>query len=410
MRTLVLSDLHLGSAAVPGMFAGGEALPALLDHLGDAPLRVVLNGDTFDFTALDEPFAGDPEACAEQLRLFARGHAPVFAALARVLARGGALVLRCGEHDGELALTGVQAGLREHFAAAGVAPNLVVDGAPGARVLAVGGARVAVVHDLVGGAREGAATRVLARRLLHPLRRQFGLDFVDLLRPDRVRAALAALAVNPTAVKLVFADMPAVMVWRGLVEPGRADEAVGLALAGAGLEPREHALLLAALDPAAAIGCEPGDGPQLDLARRKLLRAALGGQAPRSEPHGPIGADELAAARRLARDHGVAAVLAGRTRAAGFLAEHDLCVVDTGAWVWRFTAPAADDDAGWRGLLERWQRASGLAALRRDTPLWARFTAGLIAPRAAGGARLELIEWCDGAAVVHAGCDLPPAR
>jgi hypothetical protein len=421
MRTLVLSDLHLGCAAVPGVFAGGEALPALLDRLGGPPLRVVLNGDTFDFIACGESFASDDDASAGQLEAFVDANPPAFAALARVLARGGQLVLRTGEHDEELALAGVQAGLREHFAAAGVAPNLVFQTGNEAHVLAVGGSRVAVVHDLVGGGRGGPGSRVLARRLLQPLRREFGLDFVDLLKPDRARAALAALAVNPTAAKLVFAGMPAASVWRGLSEPRHADDAAGLtaAMAGADLDPRERELILAALDPAAAIGSEPRDSSQLDLARLKLLRAALGGSPDRCEPTGaigphaaagPISADESAAARRLAQGRDVAAVLAGHTQAAGFVAEDALCVVDTGAWVWRFTPPAPHDDAGWRRLMTRWQQAPGLQALRRDTPLWVRFTAALLEPRSGGGARLELIEWHrDAPFTVHASRDLPPA-
>ena len=414
MRTLVLSDLHLGCAAVPGVFAGAEALPALLDHLGGPPLRVVLNGDTFDFTALEEPFTTDHDASAGQLGAFVedRANAPVLAALARVLARGGVLVLRTGEHDEELALAGVQAGLRDHFAAAGVAPNLVFQTGPETHVLAVGGARVAVVHDLVGSGRGGPGSRVLARRLLQPLRREFGLDFVDLLKPDPARAALAALAVNPTAAKLVFAGASAASVWRGLSDPRHVHDAAGLteAMAGADLDPRERELILAALDPAAAIGSEPRDSPQLDLARLKLLRAALDGPPGRASPASAISADESAAAGRLAKGRDVVAVLAAHTQAAGFAVQDALCVVDTGAWVWRFTPPARHDDAGWLRLMTRWQQAPGLAALRRDTPLWTRFTAALLEPRSAGGARLELIEWQRGAPlIVHAGRDLPPA-
>lgn len=414
MRTLVVSDLHLGCAAAPGVFAGGGALPGLLEHLGSQPLRVVLNGDTFDFTALDEPFAADHDA-ARQLGAYVEDptNAPVFAALARVLARGGVLVLRTGEHDAELALAGAQTGLRDHFAAAsGIPPRLVFQTGPGPSVIAVGGARVALVHDLVGATREGPPARVLARRLLQPLRRQFGMDFVDLFKPDPSLAALAALAVNPTAAKLVFADAPAASVWRGLVEPARAHEAADLAAAvrGAGLDAREHELMLAALDPAAAIGCEPRDAWQLDLARLKLLRTALGGLSRRSAPTDPISPEESAAARRLAADCGAAAVLAGHTHLAGFTADAALCVVDTGAWVWRFSPPPARDDDAWRRLMASWQRAPRLHAPRPDTPLWTRFTAALLEPRESGGARLELIEWrSDAPPVVHAGHDLPPA-
>jgi hypothetical protein len=55
MRTIVLSDLHLGNGGVYDVFAGGDALPAFLERVAATPTRIVLNGDTIDFLLNDDP-------------------------------------------------------------------------------------------------------------------------------------------------------------------------------------------------------------------------------------------------------------------------------------------------------------------------------------------------------------------
>lgn len=67
-------------------------------------------------------------------------------------------------------------------------------------ILRVGGPPLLVAR--VSGGDEDA--RRLAELLLNPLRRQYGVGYADLLRPDYVAAILAALAVNPTAARLVL--------------------------------------------------------------------------------------------------------------------------------------------------------------------------------------------------------------
>ena len=65
-RTLVVSDLHLGNGGDFDTFAGAQALPALLDRLGQTPIRVVLNGDTVDFLMNEDPLELDPERAVTQ--------------------------------------------------------------------------------------------------------------------------------------------------------------------------------------------------------------------------------------------------------------------------------------------------------------------------------------------------------
>ena len=91
MRTLIVSDLHLGNGGVYDVFAGGEELPAFLDRLSATPTRVIVNGDGMDFLMNDDPLGIDPERAAQQARAIVAAPASraVLQAFGRVLARGG---------------------------------------------------------------------------------------------------------------------------------------------------------------------------------------------------------------------------------------------------------------------------------------------------------------------------------
>src|SRR3954462_15835254 len=54
MRTLIISDLHVGPDTVAPIYAGDGALPELITRT-EGPLRVILNGDTFDLLLEDRP-------------------------------------------------------------------------------------------------------------------------------------------------------------------------------------------------------------------------------------------------------------------------------------------------------------------------------------------------------------------
>ena len=114
MRTLIVSDLHLGNGGEYDVFAGGDALPALLDSVAESPTRVLVNGDGVDFLMNEDPLELDVARAAAQAKDIAQApaSAAVLRAFGRVLARGGEVIIRLGNHDVELALPEVQSVLR----------------------------------------------------------------------------------------------------------------------------------------------------------------------------------------------------------------------------------------------------------------------------------------------------------
>lgn len=382
MRTLVLSDLHLGCGADPGIFAGAHALAELLARLWTRPLRVVLNGDTFDFLAQDT--AGDVAYALAQDPT----NATILAALGRVVERRGELIFRGGRHDRELERTAVQAHiLRGLRVSARAAPRVSFHAAAPATACQVGGARVLVGHAL--GDDDLAGDDGLAQTLLNPLRRQYGVGLADLLRPHPVGAALAALAVNPTAVKHMLRDVSgdAAQILRGLRPSAEFQRAA--------LTEREHEVLALALDPDVVLGADSYDDGALRRARLKLLRASLGAAATSPQHPRDLSDGEWATARALARDAGASAVITGHTHAAGWRRDDGLAVCDTGAWTWLAHVPPADSAVEtWQAYLEQWQRTPRIdARLSGPPPTRLHFTGALIDPHASGrGARLTLVE------------------
>jgi UDP-2,3-diacylglucosamine pyrophosphatase LpxH len=105
MQTLIISDLHLGNGGPYDVFEGGEALPSLLDRLSEAPLRVLVNGDGVDFLMNDDHLELDVARAVAQARAIVDNpeSAAVLRSFGRVLARGGEVTIRLGNHDVELA-------------------------------------------------------------------------------------------------------------------------------------------------------------------------------------------------------------------------------------------------------------------------------------------------------------------
>lgn len=116
---VVISDLHL-AAGRHDPFFDDESLVAFLDSLArraetGAPLRLVLLGDTLDFTLVEHDRRRlDPTVPGALARLerIAAAHADVFAALARAAGAGVALDIVPGNHDLELLAPAVLDGLR----------------------------------------------------------------------------------------------------------------------------------------------------------------------------------------------------------------------------------------------------------------------------------------------------------
>ncbi|MCW3015610.1 MAG: hypothetical protein JWO02_2702 [Solirubrobacterales bacterium] len=120
---IVISDLHM-AAGRHDPFSEDAALVAFLDELGsrarcEPPARLVLLGDTLDFTLVEvDGRRIDPTVAGALARLdrIAAAHAPVFDALRRLAGAGVELHLVPGNHDLELLRPPVMARLRNLMA------------------------------------------------------------------------------------------------------------------------------------------------------------------------------------------------------------------------------------------------------------------------------------------------------
>ena len=95
MRTLVISDLHLGSLLQRDVLRRPAALLALADHVAEAD-RLVLLGDTLEL------YEGRPDAVAAVAR-------PILQKLAGALPAGGEIVVVTGNHDHALVRARIRA-------------------------------------------------------------------------------------------------------------------------------------------------------------------------------------------------------------------------------------------------------------------------------------------------------------
>jgi len=457
-RTLILSDLHLGNGGAYDVFAGEDALPDLLDR--SAPARVIVNGDGIDFLMNDDPLRVDRRAAAAQAVAIveARASASALRAFGRVLARGGEVIVRLGNHDVELAFPEVQEIVRGALGQPrDVAARLVFQRGDAPALVDVGGARLLVTHgehndpwnrvDYAHLAASGeaddrfeyAAGSTLVKTIMNPIVRGHGLRFVSLLKPDFQGGALTALAVAPAVVKMAFQDASLDIAWQlfrrastplafAADDAGGDEPDLGLAAraAGAGLTPDEVLALDAALDGGPAAfgrtdegGDETDDGA-LGRARAKLAIAGLrfyaGAQRSLAGDAGDAyfrlepDREEWREAERLAAAHGAGAVIVGHTHAARFRAESGLVLANTGTWIWLMKLPRHDaGDAAWAEFLAELRRNPGLAPEgQRAARTFRRLTAVIAEPHAAGGASLSLVEHRGGALDVLGTARVPP--
>ena len=393
MRTLVLSDLHLGSSARPRLRESARALTALFRHLGAAPLRIILNGDTFDLVAESERldsevlavmrgFVGDPSDVG------------VLACLGRVVDAGGELVVRPGEDDLELREPEVQSTIVSGLGASMGGQRRVSFAEAGEpTVFEVGGMRVVVTRPKRSATGEG---RRLAAELLSPLRVHYGAGLAEHLRPDYEAAVLAAIAVNPTAVKLVFqrrAESSA-----RLRSAAEVRASLFILLDVAALDQEERNALSAALDPELTL--MPADYPYLDRARLKLFDHCLS-RRPRTDAQGlrRVRAEEAREFGLEARRLGAAALLFAHSHVPAWSDGGAPQLVDTGSWCPTIDAPALDREGRARRVLDAWERIPRLEALAEPglaarAGLRRRQTAVLVEPLDADqGARLRLFDW-----------------
>ena len=271
MRTLILSDLHLGNGGDYDIFGGSDALPDLLDRFVDPPTRVILNGDSMDFLMNEEPLKLDVNRAVQQAEAIATAKptAPALEALGRICKNGGEVLVRMGNHDVELALDEVRKVIRNSLKQPdSVAQRLTFERGSEPHIMTVGGAKILVTHgeqndpfnqvdyeNLPGPGAQGSpqakdfeypAGSLLVKEILNPLKRKRNMRFADLLKPDFQGAVLTALAVDPLAVKVALKDETFEIIRRALqnlgvvaFDPGADELGMTSRLWGAGLTQEE---------------------------------------------------------------------------------------------------------------------------------------------------------------------------
>lgn len=437
MRTLVISDLHLGNGGPYDSFAGEEALPALIDQYSGPNRRIFVNGDGVDFLMNEDPPALNVGRAVEQAKAIAAcsTSAAVFQCLGRALAAGTEVVFRLGNHDLELALPEVQAVFRNALGQPQeVAKKLVFQLGDAPFVVEAGGVRVLITHGeendpwnkvddykaLVSESREFkfAPGSLLVKKILNPLTTLYRLKFVNLLKPDFQGAALAALAVAPTAVKLVLQGATANILWQlfrkssgpaSFVE----DEDMGLAkrIEGAGLSADEQEAMEAFFgDGALAFSDDETQGP-FGGARMKMAKAGLKLYARfQRELAGQVGdsffgleptPDEWKEAQRLASKFNVSVVIVGHTHAARWGQKDGLLFANTGTWIWLMKLPPADaGNEEWIDFLGELRSNPKLdPEQQKIAKTMARFTAVTLEANPTSGLRIDLVEWIPGKGV-----------
>ena len=438
MRTLIISDLHLGNGGPYDSFAGGEALPALIDQATKSGARIFVNGDGVDFLMNEEALELDVERAVGQARSIIAypSSAAVFASMGRALAAGSEVVFRLGNHDVELALPEVQAVLRGALGQPpAVAAKLAFQLGDEPAIFDVGGARVLVTHgehndtwnriddwkSLLAKSKKFkfAPGSELVKKLLNPLTHDYKLKFANLLKPDFQGAALTALAVDPRAMKVILKKATASILWQLFrKKPGAADnfdeEAetnLGLAkgVKEAGLSEEEQAAMEEYLvgEGVGSFADDDEEGP-FGKARLKMAKAGLGLYAKlQRKVTGTQGdtffaldpsPEEWTEAQRLAKKHNVRAVIIGHTHAARWGQKDGLVFANTGTWIWLMQLPAHNaGDAAWMDFLAELKKNPSLdPAKQKVARTISRFTAVELDEAPAGGAKISLVEWVPG--------------
>jgi UDP-2,3-diacylglucosamine pyrophosphatase LpxH len=436
MRTLIVSDLHLGNGGPYDVFEGGKALPTLLDHLNGKQLHVIVNGDAVDFLMNDDPLELDVARAVQQARAIAAfpASAAVLQAFGRVLERGGSVTIRMGNHDVELFLTEVQAVLRQALGQPeDVAKRLVFADGDKPQIIEVGGTRVLVTHGeqnddwnrvdyeklRAGGSQyKYAPGSILVKKILNPGVSESGMRFLSLLKPDFQGAALTALAVDPSSAKNAWKQASLSMLWQlyrradmpfTFAEGAEEEPDLGLdkRLEALGLNQAELDALEGELGDGGLISFGNDDGT-LRKAMVKLGRGALSYYArmqkklagPEADDYFLLdpAEDEWKEAQRLSAKYSTKAIIIGHSHAARFRHDSDLLYANSGTWIGLMKLPsqqASDDD--WVAFLDELRDNKALDPRKQKlAKVMTKFTAVVISPHDRGGASISLVEWNDG--------------
>lgn len=436
MRTLIVSDLHLGNGGPYDVFEGGTALPALLDHLsGNSRLHVLVNGDAVDFLMNDDPLELDTQRALQQAQAIVSyaASASVLKAFGRVLERGGLVTIRMGNHDVELFLPEVQAVFRRALGQPDeIAQKLVFANGDEPQILEVGGTRVLVTHgeqnddwNRVDYAKlrsdqpkyKYAPGSILVKKILNPGVSDAGMRFLSLLKPDFQGAALTALAVDPSAAKNAWQKASLSMLWQlyrradmpftfAEETPEEPDLGLDKRLEAAGLDQAELDALEAEVGDSALVSFGVSDS--LRTAMVKLGKGALSYYArmqkklagPEADDYFLLdpAEDEWTEAQRLSDKFSAKAIIIGHSHAARFRHDSGLLYANSGTWIGLMKLPSQQaPDEEWTSFLEELRNNKELdPAKQKLAKVITKFTAVLVAPHDRGGASIALVEWSDG--------------
>lgn len=433
MRTLILSDLHLGNGGDYDIFAGSDSLPPLLDRFVDPPTCVILNGDSMDFLLNEAPLRLDVNQAVQQAESIATAAPtiPTLKALGRICAAGGEVLVRMGNHDVELALNQVREVFRKHLNQPdSVSQRLQFERGSEPHILNSGGAKILITHgeqndpfnqvdyDHLPGPGSSLSIgmqdfqyppgSLLVKKILNPLKKRYQMRFADLLKPDFQGAVLTALAVDPFSVRAALKG-ESLEIIRGVLdnlgvvsfEPRMDELGLTYRFQNAGLTFEEIAALKQQLSDTPA-DISFGFIPDLMYSLRlKLTRTGLGlyARAQRQivddsgahyfsyEP----GKSEMNEVRRLSDKYGTKAVITGHSHATRWKEDGKLLYANTGTWIWLMRMP--DENAGddeWIEFLNDLNEDPKLQTAKNMARLEKRFTPVTVEPRAEGGASIAL--------------------
>ncbi len=436
MRTLILSDLHLGNGGEYDIFAGTESLPELLKRFVDPPTRVILNGDSMDFLLNEDPLRLEVDRAVRQAESIATSSstASTLEGLGRICAGGGEVLVRMGNHDVELALAEVREVFRNHLRQPpSVMQRMTFERGNQPSVMTIGGVKILITHgeqddpfnqvdyDHLPGPEAPASARadqfhyssgsLLVKEILNPLKREHSMRFADLLKPDFQGAVLTALGVDPFAARVALKEESLEIIRGALAhlgevtfDPGR--DGIGLAsrFQNARLTPEEIEVLKKQLAGPPGVSSFGIVSDLLGGLRLKLIRAGLrlyaraqrqlaGEKGEHFFSYEPDQA-ELYEAQRLSTKYSVKAVITGHSHAARWKQDQDFLYVNTGTWIWLMSLP--DDEASndeWTEFLQDLKNDPKLEGAKNRARLQKRFTAVMVEPRAEGGATLSLHTW-----------------